>query len=65
MWSPTLGDTVKCKITGFIGTVVGVATFIDGGDQVLVRGNASEPNKYPDAVWLKTTHVAPAEATTK
>lgn len=49
----TLGDRVKCKVTGFIGIVTTQATHLAGCDRLWVEPPVGEDGKsLGDAKWL-------------
>ena len=43
-----LGDKVRCKITGFIGTAVARTEFINGCTQYNIVGKVAKDGKYPE-----------------
>ena len=45
-----LGDKVRCKITGFMGTAVARTEFINGCTQYNVVGNVAKDGKYPEEI---------------
>lgn len=53
-----IGYTVKDQITGFKGTVTGIAEYITGCRQVLVAGTGKDDNStMPESVWLDEPRV--------
>jgi len=46
-----LGIEVKDRITGFVGIITGVASYITGCDQYLVQPEG-DGKKYPDGQWI-------------
>jgi len=47
-----LGLTVKDKITGFTGVLMGHANYYTGCDQYLLQPKANNSDKYPESLWL-------------
>ena len=47
-----MGEHVKCKITGFQGTITGITEYIDGSKNVRI---ANENN--PTGVWMEASRV--------
>jgi len=47
-----LGDKVKCKITGFIGTAVARTEYINGCTQYNVVGKVAKDGKYPEEMSI-------------
>lgn len=48
----TMGRKYTDDATGFVGTLVGIGTFLDSGDQAMLQAQASEPNKVPETAWF-------------
>jgi hypothetical protein len=53
-----LGDRVKDKINGFVGIVIGSASYLYGCEQILVAPEVlGEHGKRPDAEWIDEDRV--------
>ena len=65
-----LGDKVKCKVTGFAGTVTAKVEYLNGCVQLLVRPKAaivkkSEVQKYPEGTYIDVEQLEVIEAKKK
>lgn len=49
---------VKDVVTGFVGTVTGIAKYLDGRTQLLIQPNMTDPSKYPESVWLDSERLS-------
>ena len=47
-----LGDKVKCKVTGFVGTVVAEMKFLNGCIQYAVASKVGKDNKMPEENYI-------------
>lgn len=43
-----LGDEAKDPVSGFKGIVVGITTYLNGCDRVMIQGKAQRDGKIPD-----------------
>ena len=47
-----MGHKVRCKITGFTGTIVGFAEFLDGRKQACLLPKCGEDGDFPERAWV-------------
>ena len=47
-----LGEEAKDKITGFIGIIVGKASYLTGCDQYLLQPKCKKHDSKPDGQWF-------------
>lgn len=57
-----LGKEVTDRVTGFKGTVTGIAVYLAGCHQACVFPKVGADNKMADALWLDCARLAPSEA---
>lgn len=68
-----LGDEVKCKITGFKGTVTAMAKCLTGCDRIEIKPPVDKQGKLNDSYWfdldaceiIKKRKITPKEVTGK
>ena len=56
-----LGTKVKCKITGFVGTVVARTEFINGCVQCSVLPKTTKKDKFPEDMGIDEGSLEPIE----
>jgi len=49
---PTLGDRVKCRVTGFTGIVTAHSRYISGCDRLWVDPPVDDNNKQHAGIWI-------------
>lgn len=59
-----LGKRVRCRVTGFEGTVTGQVEYLTGCNQLLVIPVCDSPNKMPDGQWLDVQRCTVLDAPT-
>ena len=52
-----LGDAVRDIVTGFKGTVIGVAEYLYGCRRLIVQPPVDKDGKYVEAVWVDEPQV--------
>jgi hypothetical protein len=52
MSEPKLGDTVRCKVTGFTGVMTVISTYITGCSRGGVQPPITPDGKLPDAMYF-------------
>lgn len=56
-----LGNTYKCKITGFKGVATGVCYYISGCTQILICGKTDKESNTP-ALWIDVQRLEQVKA---
>jgi hypothetical protein len=57
-----LGDKVKESVTGFSGTVTGIADYLTGCSQACVQPGTDEKGAWQEARWFDVDRLATIEA---
>ena len=52
-----MGHRVRCKITGFTGTIVGFAEFLDGRKQACLLPKCGEDGEFPEREWIDVNNL--------
>ncbi len=45
-------QNVKDTVSGFSGTVTGIAKYLDGTTTCLIQSKMADPSKYPESTWI-------------
>jgi hypothetical protein len=52
-----LGDKVKCRVTGFSGTVVGILNYLNGCRQIGIQPKVDKEGKIKETSWIDDSQV--------